>query len=180
MACYPSSAGGTPPLGMLTMPQPLLVTGLNVLLAKPLSRLAQGRGPRLPQPGLPLRATPGTAVCTDLPQMGSSYFLSSERGWGPQRPAKSKRQRRQESRSHRGLRWGEEGSGTGVGLHAGPGTRARGTRSLSKKALPGPLPAQNGPLQTASLGLGGLAEPSQNCTTLVEPRRTGLRAGRVP
>lgn len=105
MACYPSSAGGTPPLGMLAMPQPLLVTGLNVLPAKPLSELAQGRGPRLPQPGLPLRATPGAAVCTDLPQMGSSYFLSPERGWGPQHPAKSKRQRRQESRS---IPWGPE------------------------------------------------------------------------
>lgn len=180
MACYPSSAGGTPPLGMLAMPQPLLVTGLNVLPAKPLSELAQGRGPRLPQPGLPLRATPGAAVCTDLPQMGSSYFLSPERGWGPQHPAKSKRQRRQESRSHGGLRWGGEGPGAGVGLRAWPGNRARGTRGLSKKALPGPLPTRNGPLQTASLGLGGLAEPPQNRTALVEPRRTGLRAGRIP
>lgn len=166
MACCPSSAGGTPPLGMLAMPQPLLVTGLNVLPAKPLSELAQGRGPRSPQPGLLLRATPAAAVCTDLPQMGSSYFLSSERGWGPQCPAKSMRQRRQESRS-RGLRWGGEGPGAGVGLRAGPGTRARGTRGLSKKGTAQPLAH---PEWTTADGVTGPGWPGR---APAEPHRLG-------
>ena len=64
-----------------------------------------------------------------------------------------------ESRSYGGPRQGGESPGAGVWLHAGPGTRARGTQGLSKEGTPGPLPTRNGPLQAASLGLGGLAEP---------------------
>ena len=159
---------------------PLWHTALNILPAKMLSKLAQSRGPQSPQPGLPLRATPGAAVRADLPQTGSSYFLSAERGQGPQCPAKSKKQRTQSTdpmgAQGRVGRAPERGSGSAQGL----GSELGGREACPRKALPGPLPTRNSPLQAAPLGLGGLAEPVQNRTTLVEPSRTGLRAGQGP
>lgn len=49
----------------------------------------------------------------------------------------------------------ERGSGSTQGL----GPELGGRKACPRKALPGPLPTRNGPLQAASLGLGGLAEP---------------------
>lgn len=171
---------GDPTSGHARHAQPLLVAGLNVLPAKMLSKLAQSRGPQSPQSGLPLRATPGAAVRADLPQTGSSYFLSAERGQGPQCPAKSKKQRTQSpdpmGAQGRVGRAPERGSGSAQGL----GPELGGREACPRKALPGPLPTRNSPLQAAPLGLGGLAEPVQNRTTSVEPSRTGLRAGQGP
>lgn len=108
-------------------------------------------------------------------------FPEHREGQGPQ-SVSSKVQEAEKTESHscRGPRRGGERPGGGSGSAQGLGPELGGHEACPRRALPSPLPTWNSTLQAASLGLGGLAKPPQNHTALVEPSRTGLRAGRGP
>lgn len=119
-----------------------------------------------PQPTFP------TPAC--LKQL-ASYFLSRE-GQGPQSVSSKVQEGEDRVPFLLGPKAGWGAPGGGSGLLAGPGTRARGTRGLSKRA-PARPPAHL-ELRTAGsvTDLGGLGKPPQNHTALVEPSRTGLES----